>query len=552
MSKIKWAVLLFLGVLVAVPAYALELSLGTYPSWFRIRARVFENATFQGLIPENLPAALDPDDRLLRGNSDDIFFVDSRLLVSPILRVNDKIAVQTQFDIFSNFIWGGLTNVGVGNKVFQAGDDPNTERDFQDSFRGAFLTQVNGLEPDEKEDYVQARMMYLVAQLPAGLGTLEVGRQPFPWGMGILGNSGSQPDQDFGTIVERFKHIIVPFANSDSDFLKRLVFVYVFDRNVEGLSVSNLNQGDGWDDAVALIYVGDSLLLGGYIFPTIYQNNVSGGLFDFDPATLWSVLLTYRDPGGMFDLAFELQDTFGNVNDCPVCPLLSPGNDELELTAGDNILMAGRFNFYPPVPFIKNLSVEGGWDQGRSIDELQDGDFGGAFPFNAAYTIDNLLFKNMIPSIYGIEGGVINAFYFRGWTTLALDPEHLFFTPQVIFAWSDETDPFDGAFNPIIGPGKAENDRFLGVEIEGTITWKIAESFWLDLIGSVVIPSGGIDDLLEARACIEATGNSDCIFDGGVLQLDDPPDAPFAFQGRFVVALDPLIKDWFGSGGGKP
>ena len=142
-----------------------------------------------------------------------------------------------------------------------------------------------------------------------------------------------------------------------------------------------------------------------------------------------------------------------------------------------------------------------------------------------------LLFKHIIPTIYATEGSVINSWYLRGWTTVKMN-ETLYFTHQALFAWVDERN----ALSLDIPLPKV--DRFLGAEIEGTLTWKIADGLWFDLIGSVVIPAGGLDDLFSQRAFIEGAVPS--------IEAADPADAPFAFQGRFVVALDSVIKSWTG------
>ncbi len=527
MSKISWVISFFLVILVAFPVYSLELGFSPdFTSYFRIRARVFENATFMGATP---------------GEDDDIFFADSRLLVSPMLKVNDRISVRTQLDIFSNFIWGGLTDSLVSTKVFQAGDDPQvpdlgeaafTRRDLQDSFRGALLTSVtdtftgNVFSPTEEEDFVQVRSIYIVGRTP--IGELWIGRQPFDWGLGLVNNAGGMPDQDLGSIVDRFEFDTTPFALLDKRW-EDLLFAFIVDRLGEGRSISNLNEGDGWEYGVVVFYEGSSLALGGYIF-SLYQNNfnLSSGLSaDISPAVNWS--LYFKHKTDVFSFSFELQHLFGEINDLedPLPELI--GSDSIDISA-ENLLLAGIAEFYPSVDGISVVAVEGGWangDDASTPDKLE----GNGIFFNNAYTIDNLLFKHIIPTIYAIEGSVINSWYLRGWATVKMN-ERFYFTPQVLFAWVDERNAFS------LDTPLPKVDRFLGAEIEGTLTWRIADGFWFDLIGSVVIPGGGLDDLFSQRAFIEGAVPS--------IEAADPADAPFAFQGRFVVALDSVIKSWTG------
>ena len=54
MSKAKWILLFLLAVAVAAPSYAVELSLGGFPSFLRIRPQFYKNATFIGALDEAL------------------------------------------------------------------------------------------------------------------------------------------------------------------------------------------------------------------------------------------------------------------------------------------------------------------------------------------------------------------------------------------------------------------------------------------------------------------------------------------------------------------
>ena len=75
--------------------------------------------------------------------------------------------------------------------------------------------------------------------------------------------------------------------------------------------------------------------------------------------------------------------------------------------------MAARLELYPSMMAqVSTIGIEGGWAQG------DDGSTpftieGNALPFSPAYNVDNLLFKHVIPTIYNIEGSVINAIYAR-------------------------------------------------------------------------------------------------------------------------------------------
>ena len=163
---------------------------------------------------------------------------------------------------------------------------------------------------------------------------------------------------------------------------------------------------------------------------------------------------------------------------------------------------------------------------------------GNALPFSPAYNVDNLLFKHVIPTIYNIEGSVINAIYARVYANMKLS-ENLAFTPQVLFAWNDETNPisaFDSSYTgagflPNLGTGipitTGEVDKYLGTEIEGTLSWTLHPGVNLDFIGSVVLAGDGLTDLLQAQAGADAGPVEDTIW---------------AYQTRLMVYIDQFVK----------
>jgi len=91
---------------------------------------------------------------------------------------------------------------------------------------------------------------------------------------------------------------------------------------------------------------------------------------------------------------------------------------------------------------------------------------------------------------------------------------------------------------PNFFPGNnGEVDRFLGAELEGTLSIEVVTGVNFDFIGSVVVSGSGLKDLYEQRAAIEVDplgGTSPGTFDA--------PRAPFSFQGRLLVYIDQFFK----------
>jgi len=483
-----------------------------FPSYFRTRVRDFNNATFLGAS----------------SSDDNIFFIDSRLMLSPILSVGENLSMRAQLDIASNVVWGGLGDKTVSDKLYES---PSPS----DSFRGAILRQVtntttgDAISPTENIDLVDIRSLYMVAKTP--VGEFYVGRQPFDWGLGLLNNAGSLPDQDLGSIVDRIELDTAPFTLLD-ERLDNLYVALTFDRLSSGKTISNRNDGDGWDAGLSIFYESENLYFGGYLFGITQKNfDVSGGLTgDLDTALNWSFWGKYIHPP--FTLAMEFQDIVGKISDLDDPLPAAIGDDSIDISAG-NILFASRLGYEPGLNFLDSMWLEFGWasgDDATTPDKLE----GNTIYFNNAYSIDNLLFKHVVPNVYALEGSVINSGYLRAWSTLQLS-KIIRFTPQVIFAWVDEKNALAAdAVTPLPSVGS-----YLGTELEGTFTFKIMNNLWLDLIGSLIVSGDGLKDLMSQRAFIE--GAVDSISDA------NPPDYPFALQARLIFAIDPIIKDWNGS-----
>ena len=300
----------------------------------------------------------------------------------------------------------------------------------------------------------------------------------------------------------------------------------------EGRGIGNFNQGDGWDLGTALYYEDDRLSAGAYFF-VIGQNNFSLGngiTADLSPAFNWAVYAKYIIRP--FRLSFEFQHAFGDIDDVsePVSTFL--GKNSIDATA-DNISLVARVEYHPSSDFVKDANLEFGYAKGddASTPDKIEGNF---IFFNNAYTLDNLLFKHVIPTAYALEGSVINSYYLRGWSTLKLT-DSLYLTPQAVLAWVDERNALStDLFTPL-----PKVDRYLGTELETTLTWKVRDHLWFDLIGSVVFSGGGLDDLLSQRALIE--GVVDSIDDA------DPENVLYGIQGRFIFVLNDLVSNWTGS-----
>ena len=507
MIQARWLIIFFAVLGMSIPSFAIDWSLGGFPSYMRTRVRVIDNATTV--------------------NSDRMHITDTTLRITPQLSLSDAVTVRAQVDVASNMIWGGATSGFFGDYDSVVLSDLRPD----DRFRGAILLSyvdadgapaegVGGNKAIDKDfGFFNVRMLHADIVLPNGLGFVRIGRQPFDWGLGILANGGHDPHSDLGFVVDRALWL-KSFPAGAGTFT--LVLVSDIFNNGSTLFTGD-GSGVGYDIlAAAGIYnqqMGDvNVTVGAYGFPYLHQNDVLAiaGL-DVDRTSLYSGLLVLK--AAAWSLTYEVQMF---------------GGGELEgVTEFDYAFdMAGRLEVYPSMMAqVSTIGVEAGWAQGD--DGATTGTVeGNALPFSPAYNLDNLLFKHVIPTVYDIEGSVINAIYVRAYANMRLS-DNLGFTPQVLFAWNDETHPvsaFDGTGGFGNGiPGDVEVEKYLGTEIEGTLSWTLHPGVNLDFIGSLVLAGDGLTGLLNSHGAANGA-------------TSDADDTIWAAQTRLMVYIDQFMK----------
>ena len=536
MRKANWLVMFLIAVAVAVPASAVELSLGGFPSYMSTEARYLENATYR--------SASDEDDA--------IFFVDTTLRVTPQLALSEAVTIRAQVDIMNNNIWGGYTDQLLGG----ASTLVNSSISPSDQFRGTILHGNNtencltfntfcAVERDA--GFFNVRMVHADVVLPNNLGFIRVGRQPFDWGLGILANGGWDPASDGGFLVDRFLWLKTFPTGGDAT----VTAIFVSDRITQGTGL-HTGGGDGWDGgALAVVFNhanmgGVNVTVGGYIFPYIHQDeflhtlnpaNNGVGFGDLDRYTLYSGLVDLKAEGWKF--TGEVQGGFGEITG-----LVFGGTTSSKIK--NALIWAVRAEYLAPtLEYLNVVGAEFGWadgdkNSGNSWTAGEDIE-GGVIVFNPAYNLDNLLFKHVMPSIYQDANGNIlakadasvqNAYYARVYADIPVT-ERVSFRPQVVVGWNNETeglisengtvgtvpqtvttvtggtvgDAADGV-RPVTVNQKPEVSAYLGTEIEGDIKVNLYPGVDLNIIGSVIVAGEGLTDLLEAQAITRSSSST--------------------------------------------
>ncbi|MDE0519864.1 MAG: hypothetical protein OXH71_04125 [Candidatus Dadabacteria bacterium] len=513
MIQARWFIIFFAVLGMSVPSFAIDWSLGGFPSYMRTRMRVIDNAT---LLSE-----------------DRISVVDTTLRVTPQLGLSDAVTVRAQVDVASNMIWGGATSHFFGGTFLE--DDSVVLSDLRpsDRFNGAILRGPKAI--DHEYGFFTVRMLHADIVLPNNLGFVRIGRQPFDWGLGILANGGHDPHSDLGFVVDRALWL-KSFPAGAGTFT--LVLVSDVFNNGSSLFTQD-GGGQGYDIlAAAGIYnqqMGDvNVTVGGYAFPYLHQQNIFASLrnplpdgttgfgndWDVDRTSLYSGLLVLKAASWSF--TYEVQ-MFGGGE-------ITAGDPNVELDFDYAFDMAARLELMPSMMAqVSTIGLEAGWaqgDDGSTATTIE----GNALPFSPAYNVDNLLFKHVIPTVYNIEGSVINAIYARLYANMQLS-DNLGFTPQVLIAWNDETNAVSAFDSGAFGSGlpATEVDEYLGTEIEGTLSWTLHPGVNLDFIGSMVLAGDGLKDLQVAHAAAN-----------GVTATAD--DTIWAFQSRLMVYIDQFAK----------
>ena len=148
MIQARWLIIFFAVLGMSIPSFAIDWSLGGFPSYLRTRARVIDNA--------------------VAGTNDMISVVDTTLRLTPQLGLSDAVTVRAQVDVASNMIWGGSTAHFFGGTLGE--DDSVVLSDLRpsDRFNGAILTGPKATDDDY--GFFTVRMLHADIVLPNNLG----------------------------------------------------------------------------------------------------------------------------------------------------------------------------------------------------------------------------------------------------------------------------------------------------------------------------------------------------------------------------------------------
>ena len=277
--------------------------------------------------------------------------------------------------------------------------------------------------------------------------------------------------------------------------------------------------------AAALIVANGQSVYGVYYFPKIRQKNLGGASAEANldmNFTLYEAYYTYTGSDVFFGL--DWAGGFGTLK-----PESSSGKaDTLNVDKSNYVFVAQlRFNN------LGGAVSDVGFEYGRSPgDEYTSGtnDYQGAvIRGNSSYEVDNLLFKHVIPSLYGLEGSIINAEYFKVDANMPMGANSNM-NLKVVMAWAEQTN--DQAFAGDITGGTAtiqDIGGYWGTVYEAIYSHNLVDGVELSLIGTYIDAGNGLKDAMSDAA------------DGTAVRAD-ADGSIYGFQTRLLIFIDDFFK----------
>ena len=542
MRIMKYVLALVFALGLAIPSFAVELSLGGFPSFMRFRWRSIQNATYHNLLTPGVLHNISGANRDSTGEN--INFADMTLRLTPQLVLSDAVTIRASIDVLSNAIAGGATDglFGEDSDGSESGGAVMDDIRSTDRFNGALLHGNDAVTTD----YGSFTVKFMHADINLGdRGFVRIGRQPFDFGMGIYANGGHDPYSDLGFNIDRLLWL-KGFATSMGSLTVVLVSDYISGGGDAGTDATSndvgLFEGNGQTVdylAAAVILNNGGFTTGAYFFPYIEQNNMRVDLDGQSAGTRVN-----------WDMTFQLYDFYVEYKtaDYRFISEIAGGYGELKAddnpdyyTVNNQYVAAARLELFNAG--VDKLSLEAGYSQGdHSNSTSSSNDYeGNIIRGNGAYQLDNLLFKHVLPSLYQRSGSIMNAKYLKADADIAVgggDNLNL----AVLMAWLEEKAPTGVGVDFGQNLGNADGvagtaSSYYGTEYEATYSTNLVDGVELSFIASIIDVGDGLNDLLIAAAYSETSAGQNA-----VKSAMDTESTIWAFQSRLLIFIDDFFK----------
>ena len=542
MRIMKYVLALVFALGLAIPSFAVELSLGGFPSFMRFRWRSIQNATYHNLLTPGVLHNISGANRDSTGEN--INFADMTLRLTPQLVLSDAVTIRASIDVLSNAIAGGATDglFGEDSDGSESGGAVMDDIRSTDRFNGALLHGNDAVTTD----YGSFTVKFMHADINLGdRGFVRIGRQPFDFGMGIYANGGHDPYSDLGFNIDRLLWL-KGFATSMGSLTVVLVSDYISGGGDSGTDAASndigLFEGNGQTVdylAAAVILNNGGFTTGAYFFPYIEQNNMRVDLDGQSAGTRVN-----------WDMTFQLYDFYVEYKtaDYRFISEIAGGYGELKAddnpdyyTVNNQYVAAARLELFNAG--VDKLAFEAGYSQGdHSNSSSSSNDYeGNIIRGNGAYQLDNLLFKHVIPSLYQRSGSIMNAKYLKADADIAVgNGDNL--NLAVLMAWLEEKAPTGVGVDFGQNLGNADGvagtaSSYYGTEYEATYSTNLVDGVELSFIASIIDVGDGLNDLLIAAAYSETSAGQNA-----VKSAMDTESTIWAFQSRLLIFIDDFFK----------
>ncbi len=192
-----------------------------------------------------------------------IAYGQQRFRLDPIMKLNDNISIQGQFDILDNTLFGqgqvqqlSLLNPTVGTVTLPGGSGA-----FGVTGGGAGDPTVNG------GGSIVVKRLWVDLYTP--VGKFRMGRQPSHWGLGVIQNDGNSREGDFGDTNDGLTYLAkYDFKNAgtlNGGVMYTFTFENTVDPSLDGLeSTVGSNSSDTHQAVLFAIYQQDEFELGAF------------------------------------------------------------------------------------------------------------------------------------------------------------------------------------------------------------------------------------------------------------------------------------------------
>lgn len=512
--------------------YARFLNAFQISGYLRTRYSYFRDPHLRTYIPSlgrgtsnflpNLTAYDNNDDNDLNPAQNN-FSGNMRLRLDPTINVSETMRVRATVDLFDNMVLGSTPSYMAGSGV-----NPSVPVSMMAMSQHAPTAGINSLT-----GAFALKRAWAEASFP--IGELRFGRMPFQWGLGLLYHSGDNIDADYGDQMDGiafstrvFEHYLTPGYfiaytgphargggfSSAANFPNYLVqselgqrypleakdLTHVFTlsllkRTSDFLTHQKLEEGNAiFSYGLFTSFRMQSLdsqnfspSLSSGMASKIVKRDGKVGLLSFWSAFSWGTFHTEMEFAGMWG-----KYQIGEKN----ADLLAHNEGGAALTKQDIWLLGGGFAFESKYGFLSDrlqIGLDGGWASAHSgpgfglregsNDNPKSGFADGRkspekgyktnFKFNPGYTVDLLLYKEIL-------GGISGTYYVK--------PHLAYFFNRNFGVRSDVIASF--AQNKANTTG---DNHFLGVELDGTTFLRTDSGFYFSLAYGILFPLKGLN-----------------------------------------------------------